>query len=170
VSDHFLLSDGTPAIIRPIQPGDGPAIAKAFSLLSDETRQKRFLGPKPRLSASELRYFTQVDGCHHVALIAVHAERPKWVLGVGRFVRDRERPDTAEFAILVGDPYQRRGLGRELSRRLVDAARPRGIEHFTAWTLSENVAAERLIRSMSQRLTYLGQGPGTREVVVDLAA
>jgi RimJ/RimL family protein N-acetyltransferase len=170
VSDHFLLSGGTPAIIRPIQPGDRPRVAKAFSLLSDETRQKRFLAPKPRLTASELRYFTQVDGCDHFALIAVHAEQPKWVLGVGRFVRDRDRADTAEFAIAVGDPYQRRGLGRELSRQLVDAARARGIEHFTAWTLSDNVAAQRLIQSMSQSLTYVGRGPGTREIVVDLAA
>ena len=170
MSGHFLLADGTPALIRPIEPADGPAVAKAFSLLSDETRQKRFLGPKPRLSASELRYFTEVDGCDHFALIAVHGERPEWVLGVGRFVRDRERPDTAEFAIVVGDAYQRQGLGHELSSRLVDAARPRGVRHFTAWTLSDNLAAERLIQSMSQRLSYVGRGPGTREVILGLAA
>jgi acetyltransferase len=170
VSGHFLLADGTPAIIRPIEPGDGPAVAKAFSLLSEETRQKRFLAPKPRLSQAELRYFTDVDGCDHVALIAVHGDRPEWVLGVGRFVRDRERPDTAEFAIVVGDAYQRQGLGRELSRRLVDAARAGGVEHFTAWTLSDNVAVERLIQSIARRLSYVGRGPGTREMVVDLAA
>jgi GNAT superfamily N-acetyltransferase len=164
------LDNGVEVVIRPIRPADKTLLAAGVTRLSEESRRRRFLAPKPRLSASELRYFTQVDGCDHFALIAVHAEQPRWVLGVGRFVRERSRPDTAEFAIAVGDPYQRRGLGRELSRRLIDAARARGIEHFTAWTLSDNVAAERLIQSMSESLSYVGRGPGTREVVVDLAA
>jgi RimJ/RimL family protein N-acetyltransferase len=170
VGERFTLADGTPARIRPILPGDKARLAKAFSLLSDETRQKRFLGPKPRLTAAELRYLTEVDGCDHVALIAVHAQRPEWVLGVGRFVRDVQRHDTAEFAIVVGDAYQQGGLGRELSRRLVEAARARGVDRFTAWTLSDNVAVQRLIRSISQHLTYVPQGPGAREVIVELAA
>ena len=89
---------------------------------------------------------------------------------MGRFVRDPQRPDTAEFAIVVGDAYQRRGLGRTLSVRLVAEARERGILHFTAWTQSDNVAAQRLTRAIAQHLTHVSRGPGTREVVVDLAA
>jgi GNAT superfamily N-acetyltransferase len=158
------------AVIRPIAPEDKPLIARAFSLLSDETRARRFLGPKPRLSASELRYLTEVDGCDHVALIALDPEQPRHVMGVGRFVRDPSRPDTAEFAIVVGDAYQRQGLGRELAERLAAEARRRGIRRFTAWTLWENEAVDRLIRSIAEHLTYVPQGPGAREVVVELAA
>ncbi|MDQ6915065.1 MAG: GNAT family N-acetyltransferase [Actinomycetota bacterium] len=158
------------AVIRPIRPDDNPLIAKAFSLLSDETRTRRFLGPKPRLTQSELRYFTEVDGHDHVALIAVEPEHPERVMAVARFVRDPARPDTAEFAIVVGDAYQRQGLGRTLARRLVAEARARDIRRFTAWTLSDNVGAQRLIRSMSEHLTYVPRGGGARELVVELAA
>jgi GNAT superfamily N-acetyltransferase len=158
------------AVIRPIRPDDKPLIAKAFSLLSDETRTSRFLGAKPRLAPRELRYLTEVDGCDHVALIAVDPDHPRRVLAVGRFVRDPARPDTAEFAIVVGDPYQRQGLGRTLAQRLAAEARARGIRRFTAWTLSENVAVHRLIRSISEQLTYVPQGGGARELVVELAA
>ena len=170
VGDHITLADGTPAVIRPIEAGDKARLAKAFSLLSDETRNRRFLAPKPRLTPRELRYFTEVDGCDHVALVAVHAEQPRWILAVGRFVRDPEHPDTAEFAIVVGDAYQRRGLGRALSERLVAEARERGIRRFTAWMQSDNVAVQRLIRSISEHLTYVPQGGGARQVIVDLAA
>ena len=38
------------------------------------------------------------------------------------------------------------------------------------WTLSDNVAVQRLIRSIAQHLTYVPQGSGTREVTVELAA
>jgi RimJ/RimL family protein N-acetyltransferase len=158
------------AVIRPIRPEDKPLVAKAFSLLSDETRTRRFLGPKPRLSAGELRYLTEVDGRDHVALIALDPDHPRHVVGVGRFVRDPARPDTAEFAIVVGDAYQRQGLGRALAEALVAEARERGIRRFTAWTLSDNVAVHRLIRSIAEHLTYVPQGPGAREIVVDLAA
>jgi GNAT superfamily N-acetyltransferase len=170
VAAAFRLADGTPALIRAVQPGDKARIAKAFSLLSDETRLRRFLGPKPRLTASELRYLTEVDGRDHVALIAVHAERPDWVLGVARYVRDPERSDTAEFAIVVGDRYQRRGLGRELSRRLVAAARATGVRRFTAWILSDNLAVQPLIESIAEHLTYVPRGNGAREVTGELAA
>src|SRR5438552_3334537 len=74
VGDHVTLAGGTPAVIRPIEAGDNARLAKAFSLLSDETRNRRFLAPKPRLTPRELRYLTEVDGCDHAALVAVHAE------------------------------------------------------------------------------------------------
>ena len=92
--------------------------------LSPLSRYRRFLAPKPRLSPSELRYLTEVDGRDHVALVAVAPRTPPtaWS-GVGRFVRLAEAPDTAEFAIVVADDWQGRGLGRALAERLAAAAR-----------------------------------------------
>src|SRR5436190_14465111 len=90
------LKDGTEVLIRPIRPDDKRTLAKAHSLLSPETVQRRFLAPKPRLSSADLRYLTEVDGNDHVALVAVLAERPEWLVGVGRFVRLPEDPETAE--------------------------------------------------------------------------
>jgi acetyltransferase len=158
------------AVIRPIRPDDKVALAKAFHLLSDETRTRRFLAPKTRLSTDELRYLTEVDGRDHVALLAVDPEHPERVLGVARYVRDRVRPDTAEFAIVVGDPYQRQGLGRRLSEALVVEARAGGIRRFTALTQGDNVPAQRLIASMSRQLTYVPTGSGSREIVLEFAA
>ena len=85
-------------------------------------------------------------------------------------MRDLERPDTAEFAIVVGDRLPAPGSGRALGRALADEARARGIRRFTATVLSENESVQRLIASIGEHLEYVPNGDGTREIVADLAA
>jgi GNAT superfamily N-acetyltransferase len=167
---NLRLRNGTLLDIRPIRPDDKGLLAAGLRLLSDETRHARFLAPKPRLSAGELRYLTEVDGQDHVALVAVEAERPTHIAGVGRFVRDGARPDTAEFAVVVGDAYQRQGLGRALGEALAVEAKARGIHRFTAITLSENVGVQKLIGTIAEHLEYAHNGDGTRALTADLAA
>jgi acetyltransferase len=164
------LNDGTEVLIRPIGPGDKRKLAKAFGHLSAETVHRRFLSPKPSLSAAELRYLTEVDGDDHVAYVAVLADRPEWLVAVARFVRLVEDHETAEFAIVVGDPWQNKGLGKRLASLLATEAVAHGVRRFTAFTLADNVPAQRLIETISQRLTYeQGTGP-VRQLGGELAA
>src|SRR3954451_4596338 len=132
------LPDGTRVVIRAIRPGDKAMLARGLALLSEETRRRRFLGAKPRLTAGELRYLTEVDGDSHLALVAVLADRPDHVVAVARYVRLPEDPATADAAIVVGDPWQRKGLGRRLAIMLADAASVHGIRRFSAAMLSDN--------------------------------
>jgi RimJ/RimL family protein N-acetyltransferase len=164
------LNDGTEVLIRPIRPEDKRTLATAHSHLSPETVQRRFLAPKPRLSAAELRYLTEVDGDGHVAYVAVLVQRPQWLVAVGRFVRLVDDPETAEFAIVVGDPWQNKGLGKRLATLLAAEAVKHGVHRFTAFTLAENVPAQRLIETISQRLSYEHGSGAVRELAGELAA
>ncbi|HST40399.1 MAG TPA: hypothetical protein VLK58_12870, partial [Conexibacter sp.] len=105
------LHDGLAITIRPITPDDKERLAAGHALMSAETQRLRYLMPKPRLSGAELRYLTEVDGVDHVAFVAIADDYPDATLGVGRFIRSRERPDTAEFAIVIADAFQGIGLG-----------------------------------------------------------
>ena len=58
-------------------------------------------------------------------------------------------PGTAEFAIVVGDAYQRQGLAAELLDRLAARRRARGITRFRATMLSDNVAIQRLLERLA---------------------
>ena len=165
----FTLTDGTRVHIRPILPGDSERLAEAYDRLSPETVHKRFLSAKPRLSAAELRYLTQVDGSTHVALVAVLADDPEHIAGVGRFIRSKDEPDTAEVAVTVGDCYQDKGLGRRLGLHLADAARARGIRRFTATMLASNEAAHRLFARVSERLETSHHG-AVDELTAEIAA
>ena len=158
-----------PLLFRHIRPDDNGRLAAGLERMSPESRRRRFLMPKPRFSSSELRYLTEIDGFDHVAIVAVSASDPDVFYGVARFVRLSEDPTTAEAAIVVADPLQGKGLGRELGRRLADEARELGVERFTASMLGDNEAAHRLFRSISERLTE-HTGSGVREIVAELAA
>jgi RimJ/RimL family protein N-acetyltransferase len=167
---NLALETGLEMTIRPIEPGDKALLLAGLRLLSPETQYKRFLSPKPSLSRSELRYLTEVDGVNHVALIAVEAADPAHMVGVARFVRDPERPDTAEFAIVVGDRYHGQGAGRALARALVHEAQERGVRRFTATTLADNAPVQRLIASIAQDLEHVIAGSGTRLIEAELVA
>jgi RimJ/RimL family protein N-acetyltransferase len=166
----FELDRGTRVIIRPIEPGDKNRLVNGLRQLSEESIRKRFLAAKPRFTAAELRYLTEVDGVNHIALVAVLERDPEQLVAVARCVRLPDRPGTAEMAIVVGDPWQTQGLGRELATRLADAALAVGIRRFAATMLGDNEAARRLMRTFSRRLQEGWAGSGVREVLVELAA
>jgi GNAT superfamily N-acetyltransferase len=163
------LRDGTDVFIRPIGPADKALLVRGMAALSPRSARLRFLAPKNHLTLAELRYLTEIDHVDHYALVAVLAEDPATVAGVGRWVRDGEHPDAAEVAVVVGDCYQRQGLGSALGVALADAARAHGIARFTAIMLPENTAAQRLFAHISGRLTTRMDG-GTYSLVAELAA
>jgi RimJ/RimL family protein N-acetyltransferase len=164
------LHDGTRVRIRPIAPGDKGRLSLALGRLSQETIRKRFFAAKPRFTAGELRYLTEVDGTNHIALVAVLADDPDSIVAVARCVRLPDRPDTAEFAIVVGDAFQGRGLGSLLARELARTAGGAGIRRFAATMLGDNDAIRRLMGTISAHLELDRMERGVREVVVDLAA
>ena len=162
------LTDGTQVLIRPVEPGDKPRLATAMGRLSAESARLRFLAAKPTLSRAELKYLTEVDGSDHIALIAVLAADPEQVAGVARCVRVAPGAETAEFAIVVGDPLQGLGLGTALTRALGAAAARAGIRRFSATTLAGNVAVERLIEHVAERVEQRPAGGGVRELLAEL--
>src|SRR5436305_6497700 len=88
----FQLLPETPAlVIRPIASDDRAALAEAFDRLSHQSRYRRFLSPKPRLSSHELTYLTEVDLLNHEVMVALD--------GDGQIVGE------ARYATWEFDPY-----------------------------------------------------------------
>ncbi len=163
------LDDGTELLIRRIRPDDKPLLAAALGRLSDESVRRRFLVARQRFTGAELRYLTEVDFTDHFAVVAVPRDRPDVILGVGRWIRHRDDPLQAEAAIVVADHLHGQGLGRALGAVLADSARQRGVRRFTATMLADNVAAQRVFASVSQRLAVSHAG-ALDELVAELAA
>ena len=166
----YTLPNGSRVQVRPIAADDKGKLARGLRQLSDESIRKRFLASKPRFTSAELRYLTEVDGFNHIALVAVLEDDPDQLVAVARCVRLPDRPETAEMAIVVGDPWQNQGLGRVLATALADAARAVGIRRFAATMLGDNEPARRLMRTFARRLEEGQISGGVREVMVELAA
>jgi GNAT superfamily N-acetyltransferase len=145
-------------LIRPIRPDDAPRLRAFLGELSLETRYLRFQQVVSDFTAEQWRYLTCVDGRDHVALVACSGRK---IVGVSRYIRDRERGDVAEVAFVVSDELQRRGLGRRLRDRLVDVARSNGIRSFEAFVTPQNVCIRRLLSGGG--LALVASGPDTLE-------
>lgn len=130
-----MLRDGTSAHVRPIVPGDAPALQDFHVAQSEQSRYFRFFTAKPTLSAEELDRLTRVDYTDRLALVALLDHR---IVGVGRYTRTA--PHAAEVAFTVADAIQGRGLGTILFDHLAAAARERGITTFTADVLDHNTS------------------------------
>ena len=79
-------------------------------------------------------------------------------VAVARFVRLRDRPHEADFAVTVVDEYQRRVVGTVMLERLRIAALNRGITLLRADLLQENEAAKRLIERVVPAARHRLQG------------
>jgi GNAT superfamily N-acetyltransferase len=161
------LTDGTEVTLREIRAEDKPLLAAGHARLSERSRLTRFLASKPKLTDSDLRYLTEVDGVNHYAVVALHDGE---IVGVARWVRLHDDPEAAEAAVVVGDHLQRKGLGKILARQLADAAKARGIRRIRASILSDNPPADALMRVIGDRLTDGGHDHGVHELTVELAA
>lgn len=133
---RIRLRDGSEILIRQIQAEDKELLRAGFEHLSPESRYRRFFTPINRLTASQLAYFTEVDHHDHEALLALDGVGVG--VGVARYIRLADRPDTAEVAVTVVDDWHGRGVAAELLRRLVERAAAQGIERFSATCLAEN--------------------------------
>jgi RimJ/RimL family protein N-acetyltransferase len=149
--------------VRPIDSRDRDAFSAWFGRLSDESRRRRFLGPKPRLSGRELTYLTEVDQVSHTALVAVDGTGR--LVGEARYATAAPDDRIADFAITVADEWQGRGIGTRLAARLIEAARANGMARLTAVTLWENGAAIALL----QRLGFLRAGYDGNTLEYELA-
>ena len=130
---------------RPIEADDKAALSCFFRRLSDESRRRRFLGPKPKLSGRDLAFLTEVDQRRHVALVALDAADA--IVAVARYAAWPDEPGRAEMAFAVVDEWHGRGLGTALGDRLVAHARASGLTALTGSTFALNAPAKALLQA-----------------------
>ncbi len=139
LEQRLRLRDGTEITIRPIQPEDAPRELAFVHALSNESRYFRFLDSLRDLSPQMLTHFTHIDYHNHLALVAVTGDDPAAVaqLAVARYVVDADMQG-CEFAIVVADAWQGRGLATLLMNALIAAARMRGVRRMYGDVLAAN--------------------------------
>ena len=164
----LTLADGVVVPIRMIRPDDAPALQRLHSRLSAESIRLRFSGGMKELPAQKAKYFAHVDGLNSFALVALDPTEHDEIIAVVRFDCE-EGTDKAEYAALVEDRWQGRGLGVGMTRQLINEARGRGIHYFYGLVMPENRRMLKLLRSLDLPECERRDG-GTKYVEVELAA
>jgi RimJ/RimL family protein N-acetyltransferase len=143
----LTLADGTCVLVREIQPEDAPTLQRLFGRLSERSIRLRYFGPMNNLADEKARHITEVDGTDRYALVALDPDDGDEIVALVGYEREGDT-EAAEYAALVEDRMQGRGLGLSLTRFLIEAARERGIRYFHALVLPENNQMLRLLRSL----------------------
>lgn len=145
---QWQLPDGTDIVIRPIRPEDADMEQEFVRNLSDESRYFRFMQVVHELTPEMLVRFTQIDYDREMALIAVVKSEGKDVqISVARYSTN---PDgrSCEFALVVADQWQHRGLAQKIMHSLMDAARARGLKVMQGEVLSNNYGMLKLMEKL----------------------
>jgi len=143
----FKLKDGRDVVIRPIKPEDEPMEREMFSNFSRQTQYYRFFGYIGDVTHEMLIRYTQIDYDREIALIAeIEEDGKKKMAGVVRLVADSNN-ESAEFAIVVADPWQGLGLGNKFTDLLLEIAKERGIKKVYANVLQANTMMLHMFRA-----------------------
>ncbi|MEJ2749460.1 MAG: bifunctional acetate--CoA ligase family protein/GNAT family N-acetyltransferase, partial [Anaerolineae bacterium] len=151
----FTDHQGQAFTIRPIRPEDEPLVVDFHHRLSEQSVYLRYFRSfqlSQRVQHERLTRICFVDYDRDMALVAEYNDPEtgeKQIVGIGRLTKLHGSKD-AEFAVLVNDAFQRRGLGTELLNQLLDIGRDEGVERVIAYMLGEN----RGMRLISKRLGF----------------
>ncbi len=134
----WLMSDSKEVLLRPIKPEDEPLEHELLSSLSEETMRSRFFSVIGDISHEMLVRYCNIDYDREMAIVAELKENDrKKLIGIGRLICDREFK-SGEFAVLVHDGYQGKGLGYKLVDVIIGIAEEKGLEHIFGEVLSDN--------------------------------
>jgi GNAT superfamily N-acetyltransferase len=135
-------------LVRPVSPEDEQGLRRMLSRLSRESVYLRFHAPLPRAPEWAVTMFANSGRRYGESLVAVAGGE---VVGHAMYVREG---DSAEFAIVVEDRCQEKGIGKQLLSALAEKAGREGIKCLTGAVLGENRRMFGLVRSVFERVGY----------------
>lgn len=152
----FTLKNKKKVLVRAIRPEDEALEAEMFRTFSKETQRQRFFHLIKDITHEMLQRYTQIDYDRELALIALAKDGKKEKMaGVVRLIADPYN-ETAEFSIVVADPWQGLGLGNKFTDYMLDIAKKRGVKKIWARFLSDN---EKIKNIFSERgFKIIGKG------------
>jgi acetyltransferase len=131
------LPDGTTVLLRPIRPEDEQSWKRLLESSSPESIRQRFRYLFKSATHQMAARFCFIDYDREIALAAETTGDGRQIMGVGRLIADADHEE-AEFAVMVGDPWQGRGLGALLMDECLSICRRWGIRRVTAETAPDN--------------------------------
>ena len=149
----WRLRCGTEVTCRPVTPEDAAGLGALMERLSPAARRDRFHGAINAISAERVRQMSCVDQRQHVAfVVTAPIDGTACIVADVRYVIDRldTAPDgtgSAEFAVVVDERWQRRGVGEHAMQTLMNTAGAAGLGWMHGDVLANNGPMLALMRS-----------------------
>nr|WP_320012965.1 GNAT family N-acetyltransferase [uncultured Desulfobulbus sp.] len=164
---HDLTDMQMPLFIRPIKPEDAPLFEDLFNTLTPTSIYYRFFSVVKTLSPEILARFTQIDYDREISFVGLDENLGKErMLGVANILGE---PDgkRGEFSVLIGDPWQGKGIGAKLLLQCLRIAQERRMEIVWGTVLAEN----KYMVALGKKLGFTvkqGEDPSEYKLTIDL--
>ena len=156
---EWQLTDGTIITIRPIRPEDATHEQDFVRHLSDQSKHFRFMGTLHELTPEMLKRTTQIDYDREMAMVAViQKDTHDAIIGIARYVTNPDF-ESCEFALVVADAWQKKGIGSHLMTCLINAAKTKNLRIMEGEILSDNVGMLALIKHLGFTSNLKGKDP-----------
>jgi acetyltransferase len=165
----WKMKDATKVTIRPIRPEDEPLMVKFHEGLSERSVYQRYFSPlklSERVAHTRLVRTCFNDYDCEIALVAERKEAKgkSQIVGIARLSKVHGS-NAGEFAVVVTDASQHKGLGTELTKRLVQVAKDEKLGRLVAYTLGEN----KDMQQMCKKIGFKIRTPATEcECVIEM--
>ncbi len=148
------LADGTDVFLRPIKPTDDDMILGLFNSLSKETVHMKFFSSLKYMPREQVEKVTHIDYEKQMAIVAVMKENGgDRMIAVGRYTLIDDEPGAAEFAIVVQDGLQGRGIGTEVLYHLAHVARLQNVRVIVGYIMDENARMFSVLKRSGLKMT-----------------
>ena len=141
---QVTLRDGANVLLRPIQPEDEPMWHALVARCSERSLWLRFRYVFKKTTHEMATRFCFIDYDRTMAIVAeVGSGDDKQLVGVGRLLADADHQE-AEYAVIVDDQWQSRGLGTLLTDYCLKICRDWGIDRVLLETTTDNQGMQSL--------------------------
>ncbi len=172
---RLVFADGVPWTLRPIRPEDAQALQDFIRGLSERSRYMRFVSMMRELTPRMLSRYTQIDYHRELALIATtfvpnpanRGHLTETIIGLAHYLRNADGRG-AEYALVIGDDWQRRGLGAKLMNKLIEAATEQGLEYIDGMVMGANQPMQALMTRLGFTNDRDADDPSMRRVWLGL--
>jgi acetyltransferase len=132
------IKDGAELTLRPIKPEDEPLWHDLLANCSTQSRWFRFNYLFKHTTHEMASRYCYIDYDRELAIVAeVEEAGQRKLVGIGRMVADVDH-QTAEYAVIVVDRWQSRGLGGLLTDYCLELARKWGVKQVVAEVAKDN--------------------------------
>ncbi|RLF56119.1 MAG: acetyl-CoA synthetase, partial [Thermoplasmata archaeon] len=161
------LKDKTEILLRPIKPEDEPLWLEMFKTFSEESVRYRFFRLIKDTPHEMRTRYCNIDYDREIGIVAELNENGKRrILGVSRMIKTPGQDDEAEFALIVSDEWQRRGLGSVFVDFTIEVAKDKGIKTLYGTVLKDNTPMITLCKEKNFKIE--SGDPGEYKIEYDL--
>ncbi len=165
---QWAMPDGSVVTVRPVRPEDAGLERAFIASLSPQARRMRFMAGEGEVPPSLVARMTQIDYDREMALVATVVDGGvECQIGSARYAR---LPDgvSVEFAVVLSDAWQRRGLGRRLMAAIIDSARVGGARSMAGDVYADNTGMLAMMKALGFAILPHPEDASLKRVVLAL--